>query len=267
MNEFKNKIGRWLKDSGYPLEMKVAKVMRDLGFNTLNSVYYDFKDEGRHREIDVASFKYSTDENMHHVLGSSFNIECKSISDKPWVFFGVKKNWLKDKTRFSSIPHTDMFCKLHKNIKQDENKWEYFILYHTLQTYGGTVALRENNRDDIFAALMSATTAAIAEKEKFEKSTHFKYCTIHFPVVVTAAPLFIYYLDENGKETLDEAQWVQCVAGVTPFDNQKYCVDVVTEMYFPEYANLAHKFSEFIISTGTPVLENIKAENNQFIDL
>lgn len=54
--DIEKEIRKWLKNQGYPLEMKVASQFRDAGFDVTLSNYYTDPENQANREIDVVAF-------------------------------------------------------------------------------------------------------------------------------------------------------------------------------------------------------------------
>ena len=52
-NDLEKRVADWLKTQGYPLEMRVASALREVGFDVSQSEYYNDPDTQTSREIDV----------------------------------------------------------------------------------------------------------------------------------------------------------------------------------------------------------------------
>jgi hypothetical protein len=90
-DDLKQKVREWLEKEGYPLELKTAAALRAAGFpGVLPSAYYQDPEGGGLREIDVYAF-VTADGNT--AASVSVHVECKSQTNRPWVFFEDAVNW------------------------------------------------------------------------------------------------------------------------------------------------------------------------------
>jgi len=78
----KNQVEEWLLQQGFPLEMRVAKSLRDSQFEVRQSHYYKDSQTGKHREIDILAIR----SDKIGLVEIAFLIECKT-TNKPWVLF------------------------------------------------------------------------------------------------------------------------------------------------------------------------------------
>ena len=77
-------VRRWLKEQGYPLEMRVADALRRAGFRVRQSAYFSDPDENKPRELDVvASYVWDAAAISWELV---VLVECKSAAE-PWVLF------------------------------------------------------------------------------------------------------------------------------------------------------------------------------------
>lgn len=80
-----NSIKKWLKDTGFPLEMQAAQVFNELGYDVRQSYVVKDIQEDKPREIDVlATYPYELDLGVTKIFCV---LECKS-SKNPWLVFG-----------------------------------------------------------------------------------------------------------------------------------------------------------------------------------
>jgi len=82
-DDLQKAIYGWLKEQGYPLEMKVANIFSSLGFGIRQGWYFTDPEEGKPREIDILAF---FNVNTGYPLMLQFIVECK-WSKKPFVVF------------------------------------------------------------------------------------------------------------------------------------------------------------------------------------
>src|SRR4051794_18151031 len=89
------KILKWLKTQGYPLEMEAARAFKEAGFRVTPSEYYCDPETQKLREIDVYA-TYVVPGDIYY-LSIAVTVECKSGAKGPWVFF-TKESDLYDKS-------------------------------------------------------------------------------------------------------------------------------------------------------------------------
>ena len=78
-----SQIEKWIKEEGYPLEMRVKKKFSDkTDFDLRHSWYYQDPESDTSREIDIVC----TATDAYGLSELNFVLECKGTS-KPWVLF------------------------------------------------------------------------------------------------------------------------------------------------------------------------------------
>ena len=91
--ELEKKIIEWLNSQGYPLEMAVAQLFRNSGFWVIQSDFYEDKESGKKREIDIVAH-VSKQSEVLLPLNFGFSVgccvECKLGKDKPWLLLTSK---------------------------------------------------------------------------------------------------------------------------------------------------------------------------------
>jgi hypothetical protein len=91
-NDLEVRIKSWLNKQGFPLEMEVAAMAREAGFNVSQSECYLDPETNVPREIDLILSKgaFTDGDGVGH-LSYSLYVECKSSKDKPWLLFATPK--------------------------------------------------------------------------------------------------------------------------------------------------------------------------------
>jgi len=92
-----DRVAKWLGSQGYPLEMRVASALRQIGLWVRQSTHYVDEDTGKSREIDVLG----THAEQLGVAEIHFVVECKA-STKPWVLL-TSKHTLDSFNRFLAL--------------------------------------------------------------------------------------------------------------------------------------------------------------------
>jgi hypothetical protein len=81
-----SKLLKWIKKTGYPHEMRVARIFREAGFDVVQSEHYTDLESNTSREIDVFATKESPLGGDFHI-SIDFYVECKVSISKPWLIF------------------------------------------------------------------------------------------------------------------------------------------------------------------------------------
>ena len=194
------KILSWLEEQGYPLEMEVASIAKEMDFDVSQSDYYIDPESDEGREIDLVVSK----DNFAGKFNRSYNllIECKSSKkQKPWLVFSEDNELVGDADsieehlakfhRFSSLLATPIaesyLMKLGTQNELDNIYPRLGIEPHL--GYGVAQAFNTNS-DVAFKAMMSATKASISSIKRFCIPGLSEPCAIAIPVIVIDSPLF-----------------------------------------------------------------------------
>ena len=86
-----------IKKSGFPLQLEIAHLLEERGYDVSNSVYFFDKDEKKAREIDIETFmnadriaaSLDTEDDKWY-FNPALIIECKKSDDLSWVFYDSK---------------------------------------------------------------------------------------------------------------------------------------------------------------------------------
>lgn len=194
------KILSWLKKEGYPLELMATQILRKIGFEVGQSIYYQDPETNSSREIDLVAYKYFKVNDTWVTF--SFVIECKSSRDKPWLAFTSKeerlypndliihrnankkgKSFLKDVANDDFIKGLDLF-KLPENTS-----------YNLIRALSDGI-------DVTYKALMSVTNAtqSLSSNSNESGSPH----RFYFPIILIDSKLFDCHLDKDLEIVLSE---------------------------------------------------------------
>lgn len=240
--DLKKNIKEWLLDQGYPLEMRVAAALREIGFNVIQSRYFTDPENGKAREIDViASYPEFTG-----CIDVSFIIECKVSKNKPWLLFS-SEHTLEGFNRLLT------YCIHSKSARQILIKkgMDIFLQLRWMKkegrtAYGVTQAFTTGD-DTTFKAATSVLKAAIARKMEFNKTFGEPFLFI-FPVILVDGLLFDCYLKEDGKLSIKEIDngfyffpWnIKGEAGT--------CIQIISLNNLPNFAKEAMAASDSLTS-------------------
>jgi hypothetical protein len=199
---FEAKVAKWLKDSGYSLEMAVAQAMQKAGFGVVQSEYFEDSDTSKWRETDVIGYCEHQSDTCRAIF--SFIVECKS-GNKPWVIFTSSDGYpweLAAVRRAASDAGQSILTSLSFNSTVKASP-----LFEVPQRpgYGLTVALRDSEKSDAtYDALNSVCKAALGQIKRIDAVPHERLITFVWPTIVINVPLFESYLDESGEPQVNQ---------------------------------------------------------------
>src|SRR5690349_16372918 len=103
MATFEERVKSWVKTQGYPLEMRVAEILRSSGAFWDHGRVYDDPMTGKFREIDLVGYFdfWEKPEFCVHLV-----FECKHSKDKPWILFSTSGPMFTKEAYVASMPAT-----------------------------------------------------------------------------------------------------------------------------------------------------------------
>lgn len=200
MTELTERVKKWISESGYPIEMFVAKAFRERGFRTTQAEYYIDLESGDNREIDVvASIQEDVGEFLVRI---TVCVECKSAKKNPWIVFTSKDRRLTKPATVVQRPAS----KIGKNFlyKMSQNRAAQNLSLFELEErngYGLTEAFT-TGKDNAYASCISIGKCASslvkdADDASIEQGP---ICLIVVPLVLIEGKLFECYQDESELE-------------------------------------------------------------------
>lgn len=253
--DFKNKILKSIKKSGFTTELKVSKILNKRNWLTLNNYIYLDKDKNVNREIDFFCIRNAQNNSLSKLrLKLYLTIEVKKSDKYPWVFFVTKnepttlEHGLFSLTAFKNI-NLDIADNLFNEYPRQKSK--YVSTSHT-------EAFRESEVSNIYKAIESTTKAtyyfhSINELTKRRKGTLDEdfandlvvqidgklpsQLSIFIPLVVFEGTLCNAILNKNSEMDIKETKYVPYESyyiddeGVEHF----YAVDIIHLDYLNNY--------------------------------
>ena len=205
-NNLKKSVSAWLEEQGYPLEMRVASILKKEGFRVIQSEYFSDPETGDSRELDIVA--YAQKQIGEVLIRVSLIIECKRSVDKPWLLFKSKESRLANPARVVQRATNTLGSIYLRELCQNEEvqKLSLFSLAEN-PAYGVTQALT-SGKDICYSALTSVSKAARATVLKQENyyNRPVKLCSIVFPVVAVSGRLFEVFLDKNTNVVVEEIE-------------------------------------------------------------
>lgn len=215
----KHKVVDWLNKGGFPLELRVAQLLRANGWSTASSVHYeDPKHAETFREIDIWASKKTSQGTLP---SDSFQgivnliIECKNNADRPFVLFGEDIGKVAPgivaMAQITNRCGKSLLDVLHHRIQ----KGEFRLFNHPTTVYHSVVtALRSDNpnssqgKDIAYEAVNQCLAGTYAWRaiQDSPYSLQVGMCSILIPVVVVSGSLFQAVLNETGNIEIEEIE-------------------------------------------------------------
>lgn len=192
-------VKKFLNESGYPLEMRVARAFKRAGFHVEQARTYIDLDTGVLREMDVLARKRQATSASASVE-LRMVIECKhSEKSKPWLLFVGDTRFYRSHEHFNSL---DIIGESDLRLAEARAADDLPIISHV-----GNIAYRVGTagpRDDAFSAVRQVNGAVVGIKDDLagpSDLTEDPVVVVVVPVIVTDAPLFECRLDEANEVT------------------------------------------------------------------
>jgi len=246
----KERILKWIEETGYPLEMRSEKVISNQGFRAWNSMQYKDDELSKIREIDLyATYSLSHEEVS---LDIALLIECKS-SKKPFIqlanrnkheldgCFHLGENYYTDNAVCSSL-----FASRTRKIELPGNSCSSFKMIQGFTNTDETIYKAGNTLTKSFRHFV---------QESDELSNDFardNFHLIYVPVLVIDSPMFKLSLDHENATQLEEIQSSLLSFGFASQD------DISTPFTFP-VIHIDHlaEFALNVIKSGNSLLEGL----------
>jgi hypothetical protein len=223
-----SRVAKWLKESGYSLEMSVARGLQSAGFSIVQSEYFEDSDSEKWRETDILAYCETRGSNGGRPI-FSLVVECKS-GKHPWVLFSAPDNYpfsLATVRRATSDAGRSILGSLSHN-EAIENSPLFKIPSRT--GYGLSLAFRESDKpDQTYDALNSVCKAAVGQIKKLESVTSDTLIPFAWPTIVINVPLFECYLDDCGQPKVE-----QIAKGTLIWKNPMIARHTIVQIYTAE---------------------------------
>jgi len=196
------KIRAWLEKTGYPLEMSVARYLKQAGFTAVQSEYYPDPDSGQYRETDVVVYEDDTKDSIQTLL--LLVLECKAAMDKPWVLFSTESSLppsVAVQERATSSHSTQILTKLSSDpVIQNSS------LFSLPNRTGYSLVTAFSDKKDVsedrtYASIMSVASACRGLIAKIDQATRSaqNIHTFAIPFLILRGRLYEAYLDKDGN--------------------------------------------------------------------
>lgn len=249
-------ISKWLREQGYPLEMEVASKFAAVGFDVKQSDRFVDLEENKFREIDVVASKYDWALRVDCGIEVSFNVECKSSFDKPWiVFYPNQSHQIRSLGALSATYKKflekygidDLFeTKVHPFLASEFHQNPF--LQKREHGYGVVQAFNKDKATDItYQAIQSAIRASICRPLYFEsRLSANRNVNISFPIVVIGSPLYECKFVDSNNFLLNETPFASIKWQPAP-ELQAVTVQIVSVSKVTEIASYASEAANSLI--------------------
>lgn len=253
-DDVQNSIKKWLKETGFPLEMQAAHVFEKLGYDVRQSYVVKDIQEGKPREIDIlATFPFELDRGITKIFCV---LECKS-SKHPWLVFDGQ-NTLSSYNMLHSfaVMSPDALSEIGDIIFADETRksWE---LFQRSPKCGYALRQPFSDKDTGYSAAINTLKACRNIIEPQEKSS-LPQINVAFPILVVDKPIF-------------ECSYVEGELTVKPVPHSKF----LFSSYIPDLAisriNVVHidhleSFAKHYINVATRLRDMLAPIEQRAID-
>ncbi|MFI9535436.1 hypothetical protein ACIG56_19580 [Nocardia fusca] len=263
-NKLTAKVSKWLREQGYPLEMRTARELRARSVSATLGWYYTDVESQQQRETDIYAYArrhYPNDE--YAIVQVSLAIECKSSKEKPWILFTDGPTRMTPSAR-----------RFQRFMAPDRNWLRPFLetserlpLLDGYSPHGYTLvrAFAGDNQDVAFGAMLSAAKAAAGIQCWHNTGPRGEtFNSIILPVLLVDAPLLQCELDDDGTERLTpiERGTIQWRYQLTPQAPPHTIITIATPAALPSLAeDLNTTADEVLRLTTQSHMENVaKAE-------
>ncbi|WP_339727785.1 hypothetical protein [uncultured Gimesia sp.] len=247
-------IEKWLAKSGYPLEMRVASAFRSVGFRVTQSTYLNDIETQKPREVDlIATWQQSVKNGWW--MNVSFVIECKSTTNKPWVFFTGDATedlgslfWL---SWFPSAGLSGEASGFLTHFHELLNEWSFFKPTERM-AYSATEAFTQG-QDKVYESInkiVGVAESMVALTERRIKPG-FRIVEYVFPLVITDAEMFNVSLNDQDKLKIESTS-----EALLPLRKEQSCLvrilalnmlDDFTEMAMNDARTFTERFADALL--------------------
>lgn len=245
----KNKIEEWLLKQGYPLEMRVAKSLRNKQFQVSQSHYYKDFQTGEHREIDILAKRAD----RIGLVEIAFLVECKTTK-KPWVLF-TSEDTIDGYNRLFALGITSEKAKEALTNDRAEKLFSLSSFKKEGRVAYGTTIAFTSGHDTAFKAAMSASKAALGRQSEL-KNERGSLVPFHFsfPIIVVDGPIFECYL-ENEEMVVQELSDSYLFFSNHHEKEPPTCIRVVKSNMLEAFCHEAAQLTETLLEFLEPEIE------------
>lgn len=202
-----SKVTAWINKTGYPLEMRVCRVLKqymrdESSSSVIQSDYYEDPIEGKDREIDLLAVRsVGSLPDQSFVL---FVIECKRATKAPWLAF-TSETAMPATLAFQKRPTSTKAYKAKVGLATNECMMETELLRIPVRTGFNLISVEFNKArsggSEPNKAYGSLKSVLSASKDYIEKHSAQGHVSMAFPMVIIEGQLF---------EAWDSGEDIEC---------------------------------------------------------
>jgi len=192
-----------LQKSGFPLEIKVMKLLKQFDWRVIPQHYYVDPDEEKGRSLDFCCIK-RVEVNSSYVDALRFIvlIECKKTKEN-WVFFVTRKSPLNEKMKLIMF-HPTMHIKFKKPRFPliEAFRHSHYMNYKkvAINHYVPFKKKAEKDvKDSFYEACQQVLKALIDDRiclERFD-IPKLHLCSFYYPIIITDKPIIEYDIETD----------------------------------------------------------------------
>lgn len=192
-----------LEATGFPLEMRVARAMQRAQFEIVQGDYIEDRDTKKWREIDIVGYSEARSKTCRAIFAAA--VECKSAVDKPWVLFTSTDGYPPQLSVWRRATNEQGHSILSVlSLKPEIQDSPLFRLVER-PGYGLTTAFRKGSDVELtHEAVHSVCKATVGLLQRLGDVPNENIVPLVWPVLVTAAPLFECFLNEDDELVVSE---------------------------------------------------------------
>lgn len=196
--ELATKVLRAVRKTGFPLEIQVAEILSNAGWTVEQPYDYFDGEELKHREADVHGSKEVGGTRVHVF------IECKHSTDKQWVFFCPRNEFLAAPQLIVNPVTFAPSRLLQGDVQLPTVEAARRPALNVAVTAGENVPTgKDGPRRDFRSAVYGGIKASLHRMAHYVSTN---YRAVFLPVIVFDGPLFIY--GSPSAEELEAAEHV-----------------------------------------------------------
>lgn len=259
------KIIQLAQKSGFDAELRAASIARKAGFSVRQSIYFNDKDEGKGRELDLqaTTVAHNTHTDPKIWCSVELSIEVKKTQE-PFIFFTSVRETVERGEGYAMIRFTHNVDNKVLPVGRLDSRKPLSRPVRLARTYVGA---KNGGQSQIFSGVISAVKAALHSQETCEEvyNDTSRDIVLFVPMMVVDGPICEVYLDEDSGEL--KASEVDEVVYVQNYMSENYGevtsqVVVVTmdrfERILPAYAAWATSVKEHLFQTRLDPVKDTK---------
>lgn len=252
-NDLSDKLLKNLKETGFPIELRVGDIFLSRGITNLEcNRYYIDEDELKGREIDICAYTNVHSEKPNLSVGLGLICEVKQSHKHPWIILTTKKGLIEGEGWLRLHYTTGGVDSSLLSYEQIERKCTTRQFARIGRTYHEGFK-SDTAKSFIFEALTTACKAAehwlkrqaeaaktlqdkeISRVKESRLDAELRRITFVDPLIILDGPLYEAYLNDDGQIILDEIQNIPVSFGYisSKYNRYGYLVEVVTIQELP----------------------------------